>query len=107
MVRMGNDGASKIIGIEDVSLKTNTRCELLLKNVRNVSDIRLNLISIGKLDDKGYKSYFGIQRWKLTKGSLVMARGKKINSLYITDAKVQINSINVIEKEIPIELWHK
>ena len=54
------------------------------------------------LEDRG-----GRQRWKLTKGSLVMARGKKTNSLYTTEAKVQINSTNVMEKEVPIELWHK
>ena len=86
---MGNDGASKIIGMGDVYLKTNTGCELLLKNVRHVSDIRLNLISIGKLDVEGYESYFGRHKWKLTEGSLVMARGKKINSLYTTEAKLQ------------------
>ena len=107
LVRIGNDGASKIIGMGDVYLETNTGCELLLKNVRHVSDIRLNLISIGKLDDKGYESYFGRQRWKLTKGSLVMARGKKTNSLYTIEAKVRINSINVMEKEVQIKLWHK
>ena len=33
LVRMGNDGSSKIIGMGDVSLETNTGCELLLKNV--------------------------------------------------------------------------
>ena len=104
---MGNDGASKIIGMGDVSLKTNTGCELLLKNVRHVSEMRLNLISVGKLDDEGYASYFGRQRWKLTKGSLVMARGKKTNSLYTTEAKVRINSTYVMEKEVTIELWHK
>ena len=58
MVRMGNNGASKIIGMKDIYLETNTGCELLLRNVRHISDIRLNLISIGKLDDEGYKSYF-------------------------------------------------
>ena len=36
-----------------------------------------------------------------------MARGKKINSLYTTEAKVRINSTNVMEKEVTIELWHK
>ena len=88
MVRIGNDGVFKIIGMGDVYLETNTRRELLLKNVQHVSDIRLNLISIGKLDDEGYESYFGKQRWTLTKGSLVMTRGKKTKSLYTTEAKV-------------------
>ena len=36
-----------------------------------------------------------------------MVRGKKSNSLYTKKAKVRINSINVMEKEVPIELWHK
>ena len=107
LVRMENDGAFKIISMGDVSLETNTGCELLLKIVWHVSDIMLNLISIGKLDDKGYESYFGRQRWKLTKSSLVMAREKKSNSLYTIEAKVRINSTNVMEKEVSIELWHK
>jgi len=37
----------------------------------------LNLISAGKLDNAGLMNYFGEGKWKLTKGSLVMARGKK------------------------------
>ena len=104
---MENDGASKIIGMGDVYLKTNTGCEFRLRNVLHVLDIRLNLISVRKLDDEGYESYFGRQRWKLTKGSLVMARGKKNNSLYITEIKLQKSWTNVMEKEVPIELWHK
>ena len=91
LVWMGNDGVSKIIGMGDVYLKTNTGCELVLKNMRYVSDIRLNLISIRKLDDKDYENYFGRQKWKLTKGTLVMARGNKINSLYTTKAKLRKN----------------
>ena len=62
VVQIGNDGASKIIGMRDVYLETNTGCELFLKNVRYVSNMRLNLISIRKLDDKEYESYFGRQR---------------------------------------------
>ena len=50
-VWMGNEGASKIV--RDISLETNIDCKLLLKDVRYVPDIRLNLISTGKLDDDG------------------------------------------------------
>ena len=58
-VRMGNDGASKIVGMGDIHLETNTGCKLVLKEVRHVPDMRLNLISTGKLDDDGYTNYFG------------------------------------------------
>ncbi|KAF7129215.1 hypothetical protein RHSIM_Rhsim10G0143100 [Rhododendron simsii] len=40
------------------------------EDVRHVRDIRLNLISTGKLDDEGYNNHFGNGKWKLTKDSL-------------------------------------
>ena len=39
-----------------------------LKDVTHVSDICLNLIFAGKVDDKGYKNQFGGEKWKLSKG---------------------------------------
>ena len=81
-VRMGNDGISKIVGIRNVVLQTNTGCRLILRDVRHVPEIRLNLISAGKLDDEGYSSHFGDGKWKLTNGSLIVAKGKKSNTLY-------------------------
>ncbi|KAF7151337.1 hypothetical protein RHSIM_Rhsim02G0160500 [Rhododendron simsii] len=58
-VRMGNEGLSKFVRMENICLKTSVVCKLLLKDVRHVSDIRLNLISTGKLDDEGYNNHFG------------------------------------------------
>lgn len=55
--------------MRDVFLETNTGCKLFLKDVRHVPDIRLNLMSAGKLDDEGYKNQFGDGKWKLSKGS--------------------------------------
>ena len=74
---MCNEGLSKIIGIGDVCLETNVGCKLLLKDVRQVPDMRLNLISTGKLDDEGFNNKFGDGIWKLTKSSLVVAKSKK------------------------------
>ncbi|RDY05562.1 hypothetical protein CR513_10588, partial [Mucuna pruriens] len=42
--------------------------------------IRLNLLSIGKLDDAGMNNQFGGGKWKLSRGSLIVARGKKEGS---------------------------
>ncbi|KAL5821663.1 hypothetical protein ACOSQ3_023545 [Xanthoceras sorbifolium] len=106
-VRMGNDDVSKIIGIGNIHLETNLGCRLVLKDVRHVPDIRLNLISTGILDDDGYSNYFGEGKWKLTKGNLVIAKGKKDTSLYHTEAKLCRGEVNTTRKEVPTELWHK
>ena len=55
-IRMGNEGASKIVAIEDICLKTSIGCKLLLKDVKYVLDIHFNLIFISKLDDNGYNN---------------------------------------------------
>lgn len=56
---MGNDGVSKVVGIGDVCLETNNGTKLVLKNVKHVPDIRLNLISASNLDDDGFCNVFG------------------------------------------------
>lgn len=106
-VRMENDGLSKIVGMGSVCLETNTGCKLLLKDVRHVPDIRLNLISTGKLDDEGYSNHFGEGKWKLTKGSLLIARGKKNNTLYMMQAKLKKGEVNTIDDDFSTKLWHK
>lgn len=77
-VRMRKSGVSKICGIGDIHLETNIGCSFLLKDVRHVPDLRLSLISAEKLDDECYLNQFGSGRWKLTKGSLVVDKGRKM-----------------------------
>ncbi|URD85076.1 Retrotransposon protein [Musa troglodytarum] len=55
---MGNHGIADIIGMGDIHIKTNLGCKLVLKDVRHVVDLRLNLISVGRLDDEDYDSRF-------------------------------------------------
>ena len=104
---MGNSGVSKIVGIRDIYLETSIGNKLVLKNVRHVPDIRLNLISIGRLDDEGFTNSFGESKWKLTKGSLVVVRRKKQNTLYVMEAKLHKGEINVAQRDVSIELWHR
>lgn len=66
--------------------------------------MRLNLISAGKLDYAGLMNYFGEGKWKLTKGSLIMAWGKKEGSLYVMQAKLCKGEINATND---LEIWHK
>ncbi|TXG70578.1 hypothetical protein EZV62_005513 [Acer yangbiense] len=106
-VKMGNNGVAKAVGMGDVCLETNNGMMLLLKNVKHIPDIRLNLISAGKLDDEGFCNTFSDGHWKLTKGSMIVARGKKCSSLYFMQAKVSDCIINTVDNESTTELWHR
>jgi hypothetical protein len=106
-VRVGNEAKCEIVGMQDIQLETSVRCKLLLKNVKHVPKMCFNLISISKLDDKGYHNYLGSGQWKLCKDSLILAKGKKINTLYKTEARLVNGDVNVIENETSTELWHK
>jgi len=82
VLKMGNDGVSKVIGVGDVCLQTNMGVQLLLRGVKHALDVRFNLIFVHLLDDCGYDNHFGSSKLKLTKGNLVMARGEKQSKLY-------------------------
>ncbi|PKI36969.1 hypothetical protein CRG98_042670 [Punica granatum] len=104
---MGNGQSYKIVGIGDICLEAELGCKLLLKKVGHVPEIRLNLISTGQLDDKGYSS----GRWKLSKGSLVVAwddHSKKVWA-YPMRTKDQVTEIFknfhvIVERETSINL---
>ena len=51
---MGNAGEVKVFGVGTVCFKTNTGSTLVFQNIKHAPEIRLNLISVGKLDDDGY-----------------------------------------------------
>ena len=69
--------------------------------------MHFSLISVGKLDDEGYHSHLGEGKWKFTKGSLVLARGKKNNTFYKTEARLIKGEVNIVENEAFTKLWHK
>ena len=85
---MGNEGACRIVGIGDVCLTTSTGCKLLLIDVRHVPEVRLNLISAGRLDDEGYTGSIQNKVMKFNKGSLIVARARKVNTLYLMHARI-------------------
>ena len=45
VVKMSNSIYSKIVRIDDVCIKTNVGCMLMLKHVRHVPDLRMNVFS--------------------------------------------------------------
>jgi transposase InsO family protein len=106
-VKMGNDGLAKIVGIGDVCLEMINGMKLVLRDVKHIPDIRLNLISVGKLDDDGYCSTFHNGQWKLTRGAMVVTRAHKFSTLYMLQAKLSKGIINAMDDESSTELWHK
>ena len=57
-IKMGNDGLVRVIGSGDVCLEMKNGTQLVLKDVKHIPDIRLNLIYAGKLDDAGFCNTF-------------------------------------------------
>ncbi|RDY09561.1 hypothetical protein CR513_06046, partial [Mucuna pruriens] len=69
VLKMGNNGVSKVIGVGDVCLQTNMTVQLWLRGVKHAPDVHFNFISMYMLDDGGgYDNHFGYEKWKLTKG---------------------------------------
>ena len=101
VVKMGNSSYSKIVGIGDVCIKTNVGCTLMLKDVRHVPDLTMNVFSILAMDRAGYCNHLGNGRWKLSKGLLVTARGRACCGMYRTHVrayKKKSNAVKVFEK---------
>ncbi|GKF75260.1 hypothetical protein Tco_0224704, partial [Tanacetum coccineum] len=72
MVNLAHDDSSWILD----SGATYLFKELVLHNVKHVPDMRLDIISAGLLVEDGYHNSSGNGLWKVTLGSLIVARGK-------------------------------
>ena len=84
MVYLADDEPLKIVGKGDVRVKTRNGLVWKLQNVRHIPSLKRNLISVGQLDDEGYAVSFVGGLWKITKGAMIVARGKKAGTLYMT-----------------------
>ena len=85
------------MGIGDVCIETNVGSTMMLKDVRHVSDLRMNVFSTLAMDRAGYCNYLGNGRWKLTKGSLVVAKGHACCDMYMTYAKTYKKKLDEIK----------
>jgi len=106
-VKMTHESVARCIGIGQVCLEMSNGSRLILKHVKHVPDVRLNLLSVGKLCDENYNNSFASDSWKLTKGSMVVGRGTKHSTLYITQAKIVKDVVHAAEFVDGIDLWHK
>jgi hypothetical protein len=85
---LGDDAPCKIVGMGKVKIKQHNGNQWLLKEVRHIPDLRKNLISIGQLESEGCISIFTNKMWKVIKGSLVIAKGEKVGTLYLCTGNI-------------------
>ncbi|VFQ99657.1 unnamed protein product [Cuscuta campestris] len=78
----GITSALDVTGMGDIVLKTPVGF-WTLKDVKVVPALKKSLISVRQLDEQGHEVKFRDGQWKVVKGNLVMARGKKRGSLYM------------------------
>ncbi|VFQ85514.1 unnamed protein product [Cuscuta campestris] len=83
-VRLADDSALDVTGMGDIVLKTPVGF-WTLKDVRVVPALKKSLISVRQLDEHGHEVKFRDGQWKVVKGNLVMARGRKRGSLYMVE----------------------
>ena len=87
---MGNGAHCKRTSIRNIGIKMFDGVIRMLCNVRHVSEVEKNLISLGTLDSNGYgyKSEGGAI--KVTKGAMVVMKGQKVQRISINCWKVQL-----------------
>ncbi|KAG8489926.1 hypothetical protein CXB51_015938 [Gossypium anomalum] len=93
VVRMGNDSSSKVIGIGTVKIKMHDGTIRTLSDVRYVPDLRKNLISLSILDLKGCRINIESSGIKVSRGALILLKGKRIDNLYILEGSTVIGEI--------------
>ena len=74
---MGNDAVCKTVGIGNIRMRTFDGHVRTLTNVRHVSNLKKNLLSLG-----GYKFSGADEGIKVTKGSMMTLKGERTANLY-------------------------
>ncbi|KAK3022595.1 hypothetical protein RJ639_046200 [Escallonia herrerae] len=79
---------------------------LVLKDVRHIPELQKNLISVSGLDREGYFVAFGEKQWKVTKGSMVVARGERVGTLYTLSGTYNHSISLAFTENQRTTLWH-
>ena len=85
-VYLADGEALDVVGMEDVQIILPNGSIWLLQKAQHIPHLRRNLISVGQLDDERHAILFVGGTWKVTKGVMVLARGKKTGTRYITSS---------------------
>ena len=68
-----------------------------LEECATCSDLRMNVFFTLAMDRASYCNHLGNRRWKLTRGSLVIARGRACCSMYRTNVKAYKKKFNAVK----------
>nr|CAN62498.1 hypothetical protein VITISV_000081 [Vitis vinifera] len=103
-VYLADGSALDVMGLGDVRISLPNGFVWLLEKVRHIPNLMRNLIFVGQLDDEGHAILFVGGTWKVTKGARVLARRKKIGTLYMTSCPR--DTIAVVDANTDTSLWH-
>ena len=67
-------------------------------------ELKRNLVSVGQLAAAGYTSTFTGDTWKVSNGTMVTAKGKKVGTLYLTSHGS--DTLAVVDSKESSNLWH-
>jgi len=76
-VYLGNDESCNIVVKGNMTVSLSNGSILKLKDVKHITKLKRNLISFGQLVDVGMKTTFDGDLYKITKGAMITAHGKK------------------------------
>jgi hypothetical protein len=103
-VYLADGTALDVVGQGDVHIRVHTDSVWKLQKVRHIPKLKKNLISMGQLDDEGHSIYFHSGKWKVSKGAMILARGHKKSTLYMTTHSG--DTIDVVSIGADSKLWH-
>jgi len=109
-VLMENSIPCKTIGIGSIKIRMHDDIVRTLSNIRHVPDLKKKIISLGTLDSNGYKFSVEGGVLRISKGSVVRMKGKKVNTFYILQDSMVTGDVAVSMSEDPdldtTRLWH-
>jgi hypothetical protein len=88
IVQMANNSASKIVGKGTVRFRMLDGKKVLLTDVRHVPGLKQNLVSLGRIDEKGCKFSAEGGTLKVLRGDKVVLQGRKLGNLYRLEGSV-------------------
>lgn len=113
-VRVGDDSEAAILGFGRVAVQCfmgDTIYEAMIERVLFVPSMAANLISVGRLDDKGIATLFTGKEVKLITNKQVVAKGSLLTSrLYLMDIRAKQANKEVAlfcQAKRSIEDWHR
>lgn len=71
----------------------------IVETGQHVPEMRMSLISMGRLDDEGHSTSFKKGGWKIRKGALVMAKGPNIGTLCTLKTMIGKSNLAAITKD--------